>query len=59
MFIKSNKDQKEDAKQVILREFFGSAKQKKAVTKAVRESAKDQRDLVEKYHKLKLNNDCR
>ena len=42
---------KEEAKTVILRTFFNSASQKKAVTQAARESAEDQKELVERYHK--------
>lgn len=57
IFAKKNNN-KEDAKQVILREFFSVAKQKKAIEKAARESAKDQRMLVDKYHELKLNKKC-
>lgn len=48
-----------EAKQIILKEFFNSTAQKKAILKAARESAKDQRDLVEKYRKLKLDKKCR
>lgn len=48
--IRNNK--KQEAKEVILKEFFNSSDQKKAVSKAARESAKDQRVLVEKYRKL-------
>lgn len=52
------KTKKEEAKKIILKEFFNSAAQKKAITKAARESAKDQRELVEKYRKLKLHQKC-
>ncbi len=48
--IKKNK--KKEAKEVILKEFFNSSDQKKAVSKAARESAEDQKVLVEKYRKL-------
>ena len=58
IFTKSNKNSKEEAKQVILKEFFSSEKQKKAVTKAARESAKDQKAIVKKYHELKLQKSC-
>jgi hypothetical protein len=53
-----NKKNQEDARRVILKEFFSPTKQKKAVTKAARESAKDQKALVKKYHELKLHNSC-
>ncbi|MFA6119687.1 MAG: hypothetical protein WC688_07225 [Parachlamydiales bacterium] len=59
MFTKVKKDNREEVKQEILREFFSSAEQKKAVTKAVRESAEDQKALIKKYRGLKLNKDCR
>lgn len=52
------KTKKEEAKKIIFKEFFNSAAQKKAITRAVRESAKDQRELVEKYRKLKLHQKC-
>lgn len=41
--------EKRQAKDILLKELFGSSKQKKAIRRAARESAKDQRDLVEKY----------
>lgn len=53
-----NKNNKEEAKQAILKEFFNSTKQKKAVTKAAKESAKDQKALVDKYRELKLHKSC-
>ncbi|MFA6974124.1 MAG: hypothetical protein WC238_05305 [Parcubacteria group bacterium] len=59
MFSKVKKSSKEEAKQVILREFFNSSEQKKAVTRAARESAKDQLAILEKYQELKLNKICR
>lgn len=58
IFTKSKKNSKEEAKQVILKEFFSAEKQKKAVTKAARESAKDQKAIVKKYHELKLQKSC-
>lgn len=45
-------DKKEEAKTFILREFFNSASQKRAVVQAARESAEDQRELLDKYNKL-------
>lgn len=47
---KARKD--EELKQVILKEYFNSANQKKAVTQAARESALDQRRLVERYTQI-------
>ena len=54
----TKKNNKEEQKQAILKELFSPAKQKKAIEKAARESAKDQRILVDKYHELKLNKKC-
>lgn len=53
MFIFSyfNKDNK-DAKKLILKEYFNSGNQKKIITRAARESAKDQNILLSKYQKL-------
>jgi len=49
----SNKVKKEkEAKEAVFKQFFNFSDQKKAVAKAARESAEDQRILVEKYHKL-------
>ena len=48
---KKNSD-KEEAKTFILKEFFNSANQKKAVVRAARESAEDQKELLDKYNKL-------
>ena len=52
IFSNIGKNKKQEAKEAILREFFNSSDQKKAVSKAARESAKDQKVLVEKYRKL-------
>lgn len=53
MFCSQKKnDQKEEAKTFILKEFFNSASQKKAVVRAARESAEDQRELLDRYKKL-------
>lgn len=54
----TKKSNKEKAKQAILKDFFSASKQKKAIARAARESAKDQKMLVEKYHELKLNKKC-
>lgn len=52
-FLFKNKDKrKEGAKKLILKEFFNSADQKRAVLKATKESAEDQKMLVARYHKL-------
>jgi hypothetical protein len=48
--VKKNKNQ--EAKETILKEFFNYSDQKKAITKAARESANDQKILVEKYDRL-------
>ncbi|MDP3957726.1 MAG: hypothetical protein Q8Q10_04465 [bacterium] len=52
LFSNNKKNKEKEAKAVILKEYFSFSDQKKAVTKAARESAADQRVLVEKYHKL-------
>lgn len=52
-FLFKNKDKrKEEAKKLILKEFFNSADQKRAVFRAAKESAEDQRMLVVRYRKL-------
>ena len=48
--VKKNKNQ--EAKEAVLKEFFNYSDQKKAITKAARESADDQKILVEKYNRL-------
>ena len=55
---KNNNRDNEGAKKLIMREFFNSAEQKKAVKKAARESVKDQEELLEKYKEMKLNKIC-
>lgn len=52
IFSKSKGKKEQAAKEIVLKEFFNSAQQKKAVVKAARESAKDQKILIERYHKL-------
>ena len=52
IFFSGKKRANQKAKEAVLKEIFNSVEQKKAVTKAARESAKDQRILVEKYHRL-------
>lgn len=47
---KSTKNQ--EAKKVILKEYFNSGNQKKVITRAARESAKDQNILLERYQQL-------
>lgn len=51
-------NRKEEAKRIILKELFNSREQKKAILKAARESANDQKTLVEKYKSLKLHQKC-
>lgn len=46
------KNKNQEAKRAILKEFFNSSDQKKAISKAARDSAKDQKILVEKYNKM-------
>jgi len=52
MFFQNKKSKDQKIKEVILKEFFNSSDQKKAVSKAARESAEDQKVFVEKYRKL-------
>ena len=52
IFSSGKKRDNQRAKEAVLKEFFSSSEQKKAVTKAARESAKDQKILIEKYNKL-------
>lgn len=49
-FSKKNKIQK--AKAAILDGFFSYSDQKKAITRAAKESARDQKKMVEEYRKL-------
>lgn len=48
----SNKKNKSDAKDIVLKELFNASTQKKAITRAARESAEDQRMLVERYNEM-------
>jgi len=48
----NKKSEPQEIKTFILKEFFNSANQKKAVTRAARESAEDQKLLVAEYRKL-------
>ena len=50
-FIKKDKKNQE-VKEVILKEYFNSGNQKKVVTQAAKESAKDQNILLTKYQDL-------
>lgn len=52
VFSKSKQERK--AKEIILRGFFNSANQKKAMKKAARESTDDQKKLLEKYQNMKM-----
>ncbi len=44
---KNNKEQ--EAKKIVLKRFFNSERQKKDVKRAARDSAKEQRALVDRY----------
>lgn len=48
----SNKKNKADAKDIVLKELFNASTQKKAITRAARESAEDQRAVVERYNEM-------
>lgn len=50
-FIKKGK-KTQDAKKLILKEYFNSGNQKKVITQAARKSAEDQNILLAKYQKL-------
>lgn len=52
IFSKIYKNKNQGAKEAILKEFFNSSDQKKAISKAARDSARDQKILVEKYNKI-------
>lgn len=52
LFSISKKGKNQEAKKAVLKEFFNYSDQKKAITKAARESANDQKILVEKYNRL-------
>jgi len=55
--IKNNREK--EAKDIILKEFFNDSNQKKAINKAARESAQDQKDLLNKYNRLvNTKQDC-
>lgn len=47
---KSNKN--EEVKRKLLKEYFNSGKQKKAITRAAKESAQDQNILLIEYRRL-------
>jgi len=42
----------EEARDIILKEFFNYSDQKKAISRAARESADDQKTLIEKYNRV-------
>jgi hypothetical protein len=50
-----NRKNREKAKEIIFSKYFSSEKQKKVIMKAARESARDQRALVEKCNKIMAN----
>lgn len=50
-FVK-NRNKKEAFKKAILKEYFNSGNQKKIITQAAKESAKDQNILLTKYREL-------
>ena len=54
LFSKNQRNKDEQIKKIILKTFFSFSNQKKAIERAARESAKDQKDLMEKYSKYKL-----
>ena len=53
----SNNNENE-AKDIILKEVFNYSNQKKVVNKAAKDSAQDQREMVEKYRRVKVKQDC-
>ncbi len=52
ILFKTKNKRKEEAKKLILKEFFNSADQKKAVFRAAKESAEEQKMLVARYRQL-------
>ena len=50
--ISTKRKNKNDAKTFILKRFFNAATQKRAVIRAARESAEDQKILIDKYNEL-------
>ena len=46
------KDKNKDAKDLILKKYFNSKSEKKAIVHAARESAKEQNELLTKYQQL-------
>jgi hypothetical protein len=53
MFDFSKKNKKiQEAKKLILKEYFNSGNQKKVITQAANKSAEDQNILLSKYQKL-------
>ncbi len=49
----SKRKQEQKAREIILKYFFNSANQKKAMEKAARESVNDQEKLLQKYQNMK------
>lgn len=54
IFYFSGKGKKDEARKIILKEFFNYSDQKKAVNKAARESAEDQKSLIDRYDKIMM-----
>ena len=52
LFGNQNSTKNKEAKDFILKEFFNSKNQKRAVMRAAKESAEDQKMLMRKYNEL-------
>lgn len=52
MFTIFKKDKNKEIKDLILKKYFNSKSEKKAIVHAANESAKEQNELLSKYHQL-------
>jgi len=52
LFFSKKEKGEESLKIIFLKEYFNSADQKKTILKAARDSAQDQRDLMERYREV-------
>ena len=52
MFDVLKKDKNKDVKDLILKKYFNSKSEKKAIVHAAKESAKEQNELLTKYNQL-------
>ncbi len=52
MWFSKKKSEQEEAKRIVLKRFFNSERQKRDVKRAAKESAKEQRALMDRYREL-------